>query len=828
MFLLKKHAPGSISELITHHFSLITPTMIQNYIKITFRNLLKNKTFSVVNIFGLAAGISVCFLVIMLIKDAKSYDKFHPESERIYRILTDAQRTNGHSERYASSPYLVGKALSEDYSQVELWTPLVNTFQCAVLKNKNRIEGSGLFTDAAFFEMFGFELESGNPLTALEEPYSVVLTKELAEKIFKDADPVGESLKMPAYEQAFKVTGVLKEFKGKTHLEFDALGSLSTQVALDKLPGTFSSTTNILNYYTSYNFVRLKAQSDREPALASLDDISNTRYADLDMETRDAGYEFELQPLDAVTPGPVMSNNMGRAAPTQVIWFFSILCIIIILSACFNYTNLTLARSLARAREVGVRKVMGANRKQIFGQFISEALIFSLFALVLAYLLLEFTIPAFHKLDSLAQLDISFNMDLTVVGLFLGFTLLVGLIAGFLPAVVLSKFSPLSIMQKLENVKVFRRIGLRKTLIVSQFSISLIFILVLSIAWKQINYSMTENFGSSRTDIVNVSLMGQSFDKASTAFGQLPQVQKISGISHLMGTWRDSKVDIQTKEDAEKIRVRDYTIDHIYLDNFNIKVVAGENFPENTAQQSELFALVNEDFLHKFQMGTPSEAIGKSLIVSDSVQLTIRGVVKDFLYKPMTYNIEPLLLRYNPARLNELNLTISGGDIPTTIAALERTWKSIDKEREMSYSFYDETIRDTYADLQDMASVVGYFGVLGLIIAYLGLLGIVIYSVETKTKEIGIRRIIGASTRDLVSYLSKGYVALLIIAIFVAVPLSYLIGQQFLSTFAYSIPMNVAVFLPGVMLLILLGVLTIGSQTIRAALANPVESLRSE
>lgn len=814
------------SSLIIHNSSL--DTMLQNYIKITLRNLLKNKTFSVVNIFGLAAGISVCFLVIMLIKDANSYDKFHPESARIYRILTDAQRTNGHSERYASSPYLVGKALSEDYSQVELWTPLVNTFRCAVLKNKNRIEGSGLFTDASFFEMFGFEMESGNPLTALEEPYSVVLTKELAEKIFKDADPIGESVEMPAYDQAFKVTGVLKAFKGKTHLEFDALGSISTQMALDKLPDSFSSTTNILNYYTSYNFVRLKDQSDREAALASLDDISKTRYADLDLETRDDGYVFELQPLNDITPGPAMSNNMGRALPVQALWFFSILCIIIILSACFNYTNLTLARSLARAREVGVRKVMGANRKQIFGQFISEALIFSLFSLVLAYLLLEFTIPAFHKLDSLAQLDITFNMDATTAGLFLGFTILVGLIAGFLPAIVLSKFNPISIIQKLENVKVFRRIGLRKALIVSQFSISLIFILVLTIAWKQINYSITENFGSSRTDIVNVSLMGQSFDKASAAFGQLPQVQKISGVSHLMGTWRDSKVDVQTEEEAEPIRVRDYTIDHNYLDNFNIKLVAGENFPENTAQQSELFALVNEDFLHKFQMGTPAEAIGKPLIVGDSTQLTIRGVVKDFLYKPMTYNIEPLLLRYNPENINELNLTISGGDVPTTIAALERTWKSIEKEREMSYGFYDETIRDTYADLQDMASVVGYFGILGLIIAYLGLLGIVIFSVETKTKEIGIRRIIGATTGNLVAHLSKGYFALLVIAVFVAVPLSYLIGQQFLSTFAYSIPLNMGVFLPGVVLLVLLGILTIGSQTVKAALANPVESLRND
>ncbi len=802
--------------------------MLQNYIKITLRNLLKNKTFSFVNIFGLAAGISVCFLVIMLIKDANSYDKFHEDSENVYRILTNAIRKNGGEEKYASSPYLVGKTLTEDYSQVELWTPLVRTFRCNVQKNNNLIQGRGLFTDATFFEMFGFEMEAGNPLTALEEPYSVILTKVMAEKIFKDEDPIGASLSMPAYEQEFKVTGVLKPFKGKTHLEFDALGSLSTQIALDKLPGSFNATSNFLNYYNTYNFVRLKNNSEKEAALAALTDISRNRYADLDLETRDAGYDFLLQPLSGITPGPAMSNNMGRALPVQAIWFFSVLCIIIILSACFNYTNLTLARSLTRAREVGVRKVMGANRKQIFGQFISEALVFSLLSLFLAYLLLEFTIPAFNSLESLSQLDITFKVDFVTVGLFFGFTLLVGLIAGLLPAIALSKFSPLSIMQKLENVKVFRRIGLRKALIVSQFSISLIFILVLNIAWKQIKFSIKENFGSNRTDVVNVQLMGNSFEKTSSAFGQLPEVQKMSGISHLMGTWRDSNVDVQIDKAEEPIQVRDYTIDHNYLDNFNIELVAGENFPENMAQQQELFAIVNENFLSKFQMGDASEVIGLPIYVNDTIQMTIRGVTKDFLYKPMVYNIEPMLLRYNPERLNVLNLTISGGDIPATIAAMERTWKVIDKEQALQYSFYDQTISETYADIGDMANVVGYFGTLGLIIAYLGLLGIVIYSVETKTKEIGVRRIIGATTHDLVAYLSKGYLALLILAIIVAVPLSYFIGQQFLNTFAYSIPMNIWVFLPGIMLLIVLGIITIGSQTFKAAIANPVNSLRSE
>ena len=802
--------------------------MLKNYFKIGLRNILKHKAFSFINIFGLAVSISVCLLALLLIKDTHSFDQFHPEGDRVYRVLTTAIRKAAGEERYASSPYIVGKTLKEDYSQVELWTPLVNSFDCDAIVNNNRISGRGLFTDASFFELFGFELEYGNAATALNEPFTVVLTKEMASKLFKEENPIGQSIQLPAYEQEFSVTGVLKEFLGKTHLEFDALGSLATQLALEKQQDNSAITSNFRNYYSTYNFVRLKDNSDKDAALAALGDIVKTHYADLELETRDAGYTFSLQALDAITPGPIFSNNMGRALPIQVLWFISALSLIVILSACFNYTNLTIARSLTRAREVGVRKVMGASRSQIFGQFISEALMVALLSLGLAYLILQLTIPAFNSIQSLSMLDIHLNTDAWAVILFLGFAIVVGFIAGLLPALVLSKMSPLSIIQKLSNIKLFSRIGLRKALIVGQFAVSLVFILLLTIIWKQIDFAIGENFGSDRNDIINVQMYDYSYEKLVAAFEQLPQINKISASSHLMGTWQDGKVDVKVRQEDELTPVRDYIVDHHYIDNFRLDIIVGENFPVNPSQQEEVFAIVNEDFLEHFELGSPAEALGKAIILGNEQQLTIRAIIKDFLYKPLVYNIEPLLLRYRPEDLSVMNLSINTTDVSATLAALERTWKQVDDQRDLEYAFYDATIEETYMDVKDMGNIVGYFGIIGLIIACLGLLGMAIYSVETKAKEISIRKVIGASAGDLIKQLSKGYIYLLVIAAVVALPVSFFIGKQLLQTFAFAIDLNFWVFLPGLLVLLLLGALTIGSQTVKAAFANPIDSLRNE
>jgi len=345
--------------------------MISNYLKIALRNLIRHKTFSFINIFGLALSMSICLLFMFVIKDAHSYDNFHPKAERTYRVLTEALRKDGGSEFYASSPFPVGRTLKEDYSQVELWTPLIAQFSGEVGGNEDELYLRGLFTDNTFFEMFGFTLAAGDPEAALSEPYTIVLTKDWAKRLFDQDDNYGEllgkTIEMPAYASYFKITGVLNAFPGKTHLEFDALGSLTTQYALEKAPDASSVSTEWRNYYSTYNFVRQKPGATVDEAEHALTDIAQHKLAGLELESRDKGYRYTLQALNDITPGRVLSQSMGNGLPSIVLWFLTALGLIIMLTACFNYMNLTIARSLVRTKEVGIRKVLGAKRSQVFG-----------------------------------------------------------------------------------------------------------------------------------------------------------------------------------------------------------------------------------------------------------------------------------------------------------------------------------------------------------------------------------------------------------------------------------------------------------------------------
>ncbi|MFN0013691.1 MAG: ABC transporter permease, partial [Saprospiraceae bacterium] len=612
--------------------------MIQNYLKIALRNLIRHKVFSFINILGLALSMSICLLIIMLVRDAHNYDQFHPAGERVFRVLTDAQRKSERSESYATSPFVIAKTLQDELPQVELWTPLVRTFGGQLTTGGRSFDFSGLFTDGSFFDMFGFELAAGDIETALDEPYTVVLTNELAARLFGNNDPVGETLEAPGYAKPFRVTGVLRPFSGKTHLEFTALGSLATQLAEEKLPDAPQVAENWQNYYATYNFVRLKNQADKPAAETALGKIAQKNYAGLELESRDASYKFRLQPLDDITPGSMLSNSMGAGMPEFLVWFFSVLGAIIMLSACFNYTSLTIARSLVRTREIGVRKVLGASRWQVFGQFIGESIVLALLALVAGYFLMKFVKPRFEQLAIAEALDVRVQENAMLYGQFVLFAVLVGILAGLLPAFALSKTSPLSVLQKLQNIKLLRRIGLRKTLLVVQFTVTLVFFILVTMVWRQVDHLITANFGFNKPQTLLVQLQGQPFDRVSAALAQVSGVGNLSGISIPMGTWFDGSEDVRTHASAERVGVREYFVDHRYLDHFSIKLAAGNPFPENPAQQSELFAIVNPLFVKQFNLGNqPADAVGKSILVGDSLHLTISGVTEDFPFKPGMY-----------------------------------------------------------------------------------------------------------------------------------------------------------------------------------------------
>ncbi|MBL7827138.1 MAG: FtsX-like permease family protein, partial [Saprospiraceae bacterium] len=483
---------------------------------------------------------------------------------------------------------------------------------------------------------------------------------------------------------------------------------------------------------------------------------------------------------------------------------------------------------ITRLREMGVRKVMGANRTEIFGQILVEAIITSLFALVLGFFMMLLLRPQVGRMSIAQTLDLSITSFGQLALLFLGFALVVGLVAGIIPALTLAKTRPIAALQKLQNLRLMQRVGLRKFLLATQFTVTLIFLMLMTIAWRQGNHAISVNFGFDQPQTLLVQLQGAPFDRTAAALGQVAGVEKLSGISIPMGTWMDNSDDVRTDSVSEKTGVRDYYIDHNYVPNFHLKLLAGENFPDNPAQKNEVFALVNETFLTKFKLGEAHEAINKQLLIGDSTRLTVRGVLADFAFKPAVYKMEPLLLRYNPTELGVINLQLNAVTAIETREKVETAWKRLYPNTPFEAEFFDDTARGVFSESLDLVRMVGFFGFLGMALACMGLLGMAIYTVETKAKEISLRKVMGATGRDVVFFLSKGYLWLLGIAAAIAIPVVFLAGSQILAFFSNSIPMSPLLFLPGMLLLITAAGLAVGSQTWRALRANPVDNLRNE
>ncbi|MEO8569995.1 MAG: ABC transporter permease [Ginsengibacter sp.] len=801
--------------------------MIKNFIKTAFRHFWKYRSFSIINIFGLALSMAVCFLLIIIIKDANSYDLFNKDGDRIYRINTDAIRKDGGHEPYASSPYTVASSLVTNYPVAEASTSLIRGLNGDIISGEKRFAFNGFFTNPSFFDVFSFTLKDGNRALALQEPFTIILTDLLANKLFPSGNAMGQTVEIKNLG-LFKVTGVLNEFPGKTHLEYEALASLSTVPALEKNKSLLPVTDDWLNYYATYSYIKLKPEISASNVEKILAGISNKQYKNLSLESRDKGYTFRLQALNKISPGPLLSNNMGKALPQAVLWFMGVLAFVIILFAAFNYTNLTVAKAMSRMKEIALRKVVGSSRKQVFFQIITESIITAVLAFVVALCLLRWLMPQFESLSFVSVADIRFVIDLPVILLCLVFTFVVGIIAGIIPASVLSRVKPLMLMNKLQNLKMFRHLGMRKAMLVIQFMVSIVFVVMVTITYRQMQHAININFGTAQTNIFNIHLQGQDYQKAKQEFSEIPGVGKISAVSQLMGNYSDMSDDVKINNDKDPVTVREYFTDENYISNFKLQLVAGKNFPADPSQKHEKFLIVNEKFIADFKLGTPAEAIGKTLVVGDSITLSVLGVVKDFLYKPAEYSLEPMMMRYDPGQWQILNLGIASANTVQTVAQLESTWKKMDPYHSFQGKFYNKEIQSIFSEMKDVIWMVAFIALIGITISCLGLLGITIFTVQSKAKEISIRKVIGADALSIAKMLSKNYVQVILIAIGLAIPVAYFLGYTLLQAMRQHITLTPLLFVPGILLIIFLSALTIGFQTMKAIFSNPVKSLRTE
>ncbi|MFC2111997.1 ABC transporter permease [Bacteroidota bacterium] len=790
--------------------------MIRNYLLTAFRNILRHRSFSILNILGLALSMSVCLLIILIIQDQYRYDNFHKNRDRIYRVLTNDDMSTEIFTLFATTTFPMASYLEDNYPVVERATTINRIFSGGDGRAADKVLNiEFLYIDDDFFRIFNFPLRGIDPEHAMEDPNSIILSEETAVKFFGDKDPLGESFAVDSIGE-FIVGGIIPESDLKSHIQFDALLSVKNMKK--------DLSDNWENIYSNYAYILLKEGARAEELDEAFELISVERYAD-DPEQDNS---FRLQRLSDIAPGPLLGNELGFYLPRMVVIFMVVLALILILTSAFNYTNMSLAKALTRAREIGVRKVAGALRSQILIQFLIESVISSLFALILAYVLLQFLTPAFEGMKFMSFLEISPRENITVYLLFLVFALLTGILAGILPSLYMSAFNPIAVFKDTFGIRILSRMFLRKFLVVAQFSVSIILFVTIVLLYRQLRYFMNTDYGFAKENVLNVELQGNDWERLKTEFAYFPEVTNIAAASHIpaIGFLRNDEAWLDNEE--EKFDLAYFYVEANYMEVLDLKLLLGSNLPDNPGSGGEKYIVLNETAVERFGFGDNQSALQQTITLKDSVLLEVIGVMEDYHYFGMFSRIGPMGLRYDPNNFQYAHLSIRSEDIPATMKKIEKAWEKVDPEREFKGQFMDEEIRGYYEMFGDILWMVGFASLLAILIACMGLFGMAAYSTESRIKEIGIRKAMGARSTSIAFLISKSYTRLIAIAILIALPLSYFGNNLWLENFAYRVNFGIGSLLFGAFFIALVSFLTILSQTLKAAKQNPVDSLRYE
>lgn len=792
--------------------------MLQNYIKIAWRNLWKHKLFSFINVFGLASGLVVCFLAIAHVKGTLDYDNFHPNRNRIYRIITDVTSRNNDRTGYATSPLSLADVLKRSYDFVEETVRIIRLPE-EMTGNYKRLNVQVFAVDPGFSSIFNFRLEKGRPAT---EPRTAVVTRKTAERYFGTANPIGKVLEH-ANLGPVTITGVLADLPLNTHLKFDVLVSLTAY-----LPATRQNPYwGWQQYGNGYTYVLLKPTATAENLKNALPSIVKRATQGLRLPN-EKSYSLRAQSLSQISPAREMlrsSMNVQHYGELLAELFVGLTTLLL---AGFNYVNLTLARSIGRAREVGVRKVAGALRWQLMGQFMVESVVLSLLALGLAYGMAELIRPM-PTVQQWFMGGLAWDIRLWLI--LIGFTLVTGVLAGLAPARILSSFEPAQVFRSYTGLRVLRGLSFRKSLIVAQFSISLIALIVLLTLTRQFRYLAAADYGFRRERLLNISTGNQSPQQLINELSQLAGVERVAATSELLSEFGDARFVSRERNGSDSTRAISFAVDSNFIWTMGLTLVAGRNLPTNgqTASRGQVsrFILVNEEAVRTFRLGNPSEAVGRSVWLNDSTEVQIAGVLKNFRFATLSRPIGPLLLLHQPHRFRHISVAVAQGSEQTVLAEAERIWKRLRPYEPFRGEWYDDFLYRQYDRSEDTHLLALLIG-MALSIACLGLLGIVTYNTQMRVKEVGIRKVMGATVTQIVALLSWGFLKLLLIAGLIAYPLGYLAGRALLYNFTYRVSIGLETVGLCFGILLMIGSLTIGLQTYRAALMNPVNSLRSE
>ncbi len=812
--------------------------MIVNYLKIAWRNLTRNRNYAVINILGLAIGLACFMLIILYVRDEMAYDKFHGDGDRIYRMALE-RKYPGRARNYAIIPHSYAQTVADDLSEVE------DACRLFYFQGNNMVyevndelfeESYQMFADSNFFDFFTIPLLQGDPESALTHPNSVILTESTANKLFGQENPIGKILDLEPPANNLVVSGVCADVPEQSHLRFNMLRSVATL-------NQFLGQPNYISF-SAYTYLKLHPTADPIIVESKFPDLV-VKYASgqvlnsfgVDYEEYQAqgnGYRYFLQPLPDIYLNSNLEAEIKAPGSRQRVYFFLCIAILILLIACINFMNLATAKSAGRAREVGIRKTLGSERAQIATQFLVEAILITLAAAVIAWSINMAVLKPFNELAGKSFT----SQDLWQPGfllILLGVGLLTGLLSGAYPSIALSSFKPVEVLhgKLMQNT---RGAGLRNVLVVFQFAVSVFLIIASILVYQQWTFTQNKDLGFDKEGLLTVQGAGRLDQSTSETFKnqilQLPAVNAVSGCNTQPGG-QYFGMSFKPSGALEMTTGSGLIVDEGYIECMDMEMAAGRSFSKDF--MDTLSIVINEAAVREMNLDDP---VGKTLVTNENFlnaddTYTIVGVVKDFHFQSLHHPITPLFFVHNQhsfvAGVDQLvTVRFDTRNYRETLTQIEDIWAQFEPEVPFRYAFLDQEWATLYDKEITTRRISGLFTLIAIFIACLGLLALAAFTAEQRTKEIGIRKVLGASVPNLVTLLSRDFLKLVLIGIIIAVPLAWYGMSQWLQQYAYRIEMNVGVFLFAAFLAILIAFITVSFQSIRAALTNPIKSLRDE
>lgn len=816
--------------------------MLQNYFKIALRNLLKNKVFSLINVFGLSIGMACCMIILLWVKHELSYDKHHVNAENLYGVGT-IFINQGEEKRTAGTPAPLGPNLVLEFPEIQKMTRLFISFNedksiVQLLKdsiiNESFYETNGYAVDSTFFDIFNHDFLEGNPKTALTEPNTVVLTEPMAKKLFGNQNAINQMVRISNTIGTidYRVTGVVKKSKNPSHLD----GYFFMSIYSGAIGDFVRDVTDMANNNFMYTYIRLKPGTDAA-ALEKKFPAFIEKYASADLAAVGFQKKQFLQPLPAIHLSAAIGYEATTPGNITFVYILASIALLTLLIACINFMNLSTARSGTRANEVGIRKVMGAEKNNLIGQFIGESMLISLLSLLIAVVMVELSLPVFNQLTGKELSLIAQPLDLLW---FVAIALITGLLAGSYPAFYLSSFNPVTVLKgKLANS--FSAMALRRGLVIFQFVISICLITASLFIGKQMRYLQNQELGFEQDQQIIIPLRTQNAKQISQTLRdeivRNPTVRSATAATSYPGvpviSDRMMYKKGQNRELAKSVRFN--YVDHDYLQSLNIQLAAGRFFSREFPADTVNRIVVNEATLRELGFTKEEEVVGQSLYFDwggNTTLYEIIGVIKDFHFQSLHNKILPYAMKLfndsNTPNPNFLIIYTSTNTTKSLLNSLEKTWKSLNPNEPFEYEFLKEAFQKNYETEQRISSLIGYFTLFAIFISCLGLFGLAAFTAERRTKEIGIRKVLGASIGGIVTLLSKEFLLLVTIAFILATPIAWYAANRWLESFAYRIPVQWWVFAIAGILALVIALFTISFQAIRAAVANPVESLKTE